>query len=178
MKTYTLLSCLILLGGCKTSTIPNNSSIVVGTSKIEKNKEYCPKDGECNITLHQNASILLKQDTPNTYYPTIEKGEKIVVVFEFLIKGPEGTADGDYSETIHFEIDKDVETLNINGEKLKQANLIFGKHCFCRGEAGYYKIKEGNLSIHRLKDNISMDLSFKINEISHKINRINKVIKI
>lgn len=178
MKIYILLSSLILSVACKTSTVINSSDTIAITSEIEKNNDNCPKDGECSIKLHQDAFILLKQDTPDTYYPTIEKGEKIVVVFEFLIKGPEDTADGDYSETIHFEIDKDAKNLAISGEKLKQVNLIFGKHCFCRGEAGYYKIKEGNLSVHRLKDNISIDLSFKLNDVSHKINQIKKVIKI
>lgn len=178
MKTYILLSYLILSGACKTCAIPNSLSIVPVTSKIEKNEEYCPETGECSIKLHKNASILLKQDTVNTYYPIIEKGEKIVVVFEFLIKGPEGTVDGDYSETIHFEIDKDIKTLNISGEQLKQANLIFGKHCFCRGEAGYYKIEEGNLNIDGSKNTIDIDLSFKLNDVSHKINRIKEIIKI
>ncbi|EZH73820.1 hypothetical protein ATO12_17970 [Aquimarina atlantica] len=178
MKVYTFLSVLMLVCACKTQNTVDSSKEIAIVSEPQNKEGYCPESGNCTVKLHKNSSLVLKKDTADSYYPVIEKGEGVVVEFEFLIKGPEGTADGDYSETIHFEINKAIETLNIKGEALGQVQLLFGKHCFCRGEAGYYKIKHGNLTLQKSKENINIDISFSIPEVSHKIFNIKEKIKL
>ncbi|WP_074410365.1 MULTISPECIES: hypothetical protein [Aquimarina] len=178
MKVYTFLSALMLVWACKTQNTVDSSKEIAVVSIPHNNKEYCPEGGNCTIKLHKKSSLVLKKDTTGRYYPVIEKGEGIVVEFKFLIKGPEGTADGDYSETIHFEINKDAETLRLKGEALKQVDLLFGKHCFCRGEAGYYKVKDGSLTLQKSKDEINIDISLSIPEVSHKTFNIKEKIRL
>ncbi|MBQ4822917.1 hypothetical protein [Aquimarina sp. MMG016] len=176
MKRYLFLVALTFILSCKSS---NNSLASTETKpEIEINQVLCPTDGNCKIQLHYNSSLILKKDTIDKLYPVIEDGNHIVVEYAFSRKGPEGTADGDYSETIYFEIDEKVDVLNLEGDKLADVNLIFGKECFCRDEAGYYKVNEGNLSFQKSKDEISIDLSFELNEISHRISRIKKTVKL
>lgn len=178
MKVYTFLSALILVCACKTQNTVDSSKEIAVVSEPQNKKVYCPEGGNCTVKLHKNSSLVLKKDTTDRYYPVIEKGEGIVVEFKFLIKGPEGTADGDYSETIHFEINKDTETLSLRSEALEQVDLLFGKHCFCRGEAGYYKVKNGNLTLQKSKDEINIDISLSIPEVSHKIFNIKEKIRL
>ncbi|WP_024771895.1 hypothetical protein [Aquimarina macrocephali] len=178
MKVYTFLSTLMLVCACKTQNTVDSSKEIAVVSEYQNNKEYCPEGGNCTIKLHKNSSMVLKKDTTDRYYPVIEKGDGIVIEFKFLIKGPEGTADADYSETIHLEINKTTETLSLKGEKLEQVHLLFGKHCFCRGEAGYYKVKDGNLELQKSKDEINIDVSFNIPEVSHKIFNIKEKIRL
>ncbi|WP_103864460.1 hypothetical protein [Aquimarina sp. I32.4] len=177
MKTHLYIYILILISGCKSSDLINTFTDTKDTSQYLSNKAYCPKEGDCTISIHKNTIIHIKNDTAGKYYPVLEKGDYSVIEFTFLIKGPEGTADGDYSETIHFEIDKTTKRLTLKNKELEQVKLLFGKHCFCRGEAGYYKIKEGNLLLLQTNDKITIDLSFKIPEVTHKLMRVQKEIK-
>ncbi len=176
MKMYIFLIPLILIGSCKTSNTLNSSSHDAISGIVLEDNDYCPEDGNCNITLYKNSSIVVKKDTIESYYPVIEKGENIVIEYKFSVKGPEGTADGDYSETVHFEINPAIESMNTNDKDLEQLNMLFGKHCFCKGEAGYYKVNKGNFVLQKTKGEIIVDLSFKLNEVSHRITRIKKKI--
>jgi hypothetical protein len=169
----------MLVCACKTQNIVDSSKETAVASEHQNHKEYyCPQGGNCTIKCHKNSSMVLEKDTTERYYPVVKKGEGTVIEFKFLIKGPEGTLDGDYSETIHFEINKTIGTLHIKDENLEQVNLLFGKHCFCKGEAGYYKVKEGKLILQKAKDEITIDLFFTIPEISHKIFNIKEKVKL
>ncbi len=175
MKACAIFITLALIGACKTSNTVSSSENAV---EVSKNQEYCPENGNCSIKIHKNSSILLKKDTTGAYYPVIEQGEHMVVEFTFLEKGTEGTVDGDYSETVHFEINTATEILHLENQKLAQVKLLFGKHCFCRGEAGYYKVDKGNLILQKSKEEIVIDLSFVIDEVSHKIIRVKERISL
>jgi len=116
--------------------------------------------------------------TIGQYYPVIEKGDKMIVEFSFLEKGPDGTVDGDYSETIQFEVSNTIDKFTIADKDLEQVNLLYGKQCFCRGEAGYYKIDQGNLTVEKSEDQIVFDLSFIVKETSHKVVRIKETVSL
>ncbi len=175
---HTFFIALICISACKTSNAVDSSEKISETIENQKIQQYCPEDGSCSVKLHKNATLLLKKDTTDALYPVIEEGENIVVVFKFSRQGPEGTADGDYSETIHFEIEEISETLTIEGEKLAMVNMLFGKQCFCRGEAGFYRVSDGHLVLQKSKDEITMDLSINLTEVSHSITRVKEIIKL
>ncbi len=176
MNRYTFFISLMLVTVCKTSNAVGFLEKATGISEIKNHEEYCPEDGDCSLKIYKNSSIVLKKDTTDMYYPVIEKGNNIVVEYTFFIKGPEGTSDGDYSETIHFEIKETTKSLHIEDDTLVQVNLLFGKHCFCRGEAGYYKVNDGNLILKKSHDKLIIDLSFSLDEVSQKVTRIKEVI--
>ncbi|GAA4275880.1 hypothetical protein GCM10022259_06040 [Aquimarina mytili] len=163
----------MLIHACKTTSSPGSAII----SDIQ-NIDLCPEAGKCDVRIHKNSSLTLKKDITDSYYPVIETGNNIIIVFEFSKKGPEGTADGDYSETIHFEVNENVESLHIKNEQLSQVNMLFGKQCFCRGEAGYYKVKRGNLIFRKSENEITIDLSFQLDKVTHRVTKIKEKIKL
>jgi hypothetical protein len=55
--------------------------------------------------------------------------------------------------------------------------MLFGKHCFCRGQTGIYKIKKGKLNLKREEKTTSFNLKFEIQNIDHTIKNISEIIK-
>ncbi len=45
--------------------------------------------------------------------------------------------------------------------ELEQVKLVYGKHCYCKGEAGYYKITQGILKIDQSDKHTKVKLTFK-----------------
>lgn len=178
MKKIIFLATLLIAGACKTSNGLDTSKSTTSTQNTQNQEDYCPEKGSCSVKLLKNSSMMVKEDTIGKYYPVIEKGDKMIVQFSFVEKGPDGTVDGDYSETIQFELSDTVDKLTIADKELEQVNLLYGKQCFCRGQAGYYKIQQGNLTVEKSKDQIVFELSFTVKETSHKIVRIKETLSI
>jgi len=102
MKISVFAFLLFGLVSCKTSNIIIDKT--AGNEKIVSRAKSCVDGGACIIELLRNSIIILKKDTTDKFYPIIEEGDGMVVKFEYVKKGPSGTADADYSETVHFEI--------------------------------------------------------------------------
>ena len=179
MKTQILVLTFMLAFGCKTnnkakdavSAVANNKDIVVAM-------DTCPEDGECQVALKNSATMTINEDSIGMEYPTIDKGDNMVVRYTYLKKGPKGTADGDYSETLHFEIPANTTTLSLMDSDLQNVDLLFGKHCFCKGEAGYYKVTAGSLVLVKTENQLTFEISYSVAGTSHKINRISKKIQL
>jgi hypothetical protein len=43
--------------------------------------------------------------------------------------------------------------------------MLFGRHCFCKGSAGYYMVKTGKLKISTEKEKTLYKLYFKVNNL-------------
>lgn len=164
----------MILFSCKSS---KNSEDKINQD-LKTMSSVCSEVGNCSFIVHRNSSLNILEDTIGQIYPVIEKGENIVMKFTYEVKGPEGTMDGDYSETVHFEITETMNKLNLKDLELAQVKLLFGKHCFCRGEAGYYKVREGDISIENKNDILQLKLSLVINEVTHKVETIRHRFKI
>ena len=175
MKLITLLSVLFLFNSCgnnKTVVSTNNKEVIILADGIEE------KDGDVSVDIFNNSTLNLKDDTIGAIYPVIASGNNLVIEFIYEEKAPEGTADGDYSETLHFEIPQNTTVLNLMDEELNNVKLLYGKHCFCRGEAGYYEVKKGKIKIVKTESDIYFDISFNIDETSTKLVRVAKYIKL
>lgn len=174
MKTILLLSTAIILFSCKSS----KSSEDKANQDVNSISSLCAEEGECTFVVHKDSSLIILEDTTGQIYPVIEQGENIVVEFTYAVKGPEGTMDGDYSETVHFEITGSEDKLNLTNEELGKIKLLFGKHCFCKGEAGYYTVDEGEILLKNKNDSLFLNLNLVINKVSHKVNNITYRFKI
>ncbi len=175
MKTFFLLIIILFANACKTTK--ENSD----TNSIEEHNvvmEECPEKGECTLKVMKNSSLTIKEDTIGQIYPVIEKGDYLVVEYTFLIKGPEGTADGNYSETLHFEIPNATKQLNLKDATLQDVDLLFGKHCFCKGEAGYYKVKKGELKLSKTSKELSIEVTYIVYETTQKTKQLSKTIQL
>src|SRR5690554_3387861 len=139
MKIHYLLFLLITIVSCKTKT----ESISSKYNNLMKTE--CPEKGECSIQLLKNKQLLLQtEEATGNLYPEIIAGNNSIIIFNYTKVSPENVADGNYSETIQFEIPSDFTELKKVNNELADMKLLFGKHCFCE-DAGYYAISEGEL---------------------------------
>ncbi len=167
-----------MVNACKTQTVPTISSENTNMETIENSNSGCPEVGTCSVVLHKNKSLAVKEDGTGAMYPEIIDGQNIVVAYTYSKEGPAGTADGNYSETIHFEIPTATTTLNKSNTALNDVKLLYGKHCFCKGEAGYYEITDGNLQVSKNASSISFDLKFNVGKTSQVVSHIKETVKL
>lgn len=168
MKVVFFLIPFILFSSCKTKA----DKVITLDNQVKNVNSECPAEAVCTMDVQKNKSLLIKEDGTGALYPEIVAGDKTVVVYTFLRKGPEGTVDGDYSETIHFEIPNGTTTSSFTDASLKDAKLLFGKHCYCKGEAGYYRVERGSLKVIKSESSVTFDLRFKMEHPSHELNNI------
>lgn len=178
MKLLLFISAFLLISSCKTNCTIDQSSKETKVEFTESANGVTPSKENYSVTVSKNSSLTIKEDTTGMYYPVIEKGENIVIEFKYIEKGPDGTADGDYSETIHFELPNSSEKITLKDGDLQSVDLLYGKHCFCKGEAGYYKVDSGQLLILKNEKELSFDVSFKINKTSQKVKRVTKTVQL
>lgn len=178
MKALYFLIPLFMVNACKTQTETVISSENTNMSQLENNVAGCPEEGTCTVVLHKNKSFVIKEDGTGAMYPEMMASENMVVEYTYLKKGPEGTADGSYSETIHFEIPAATNSLSKENTSLSDVKLLYGKHCFCKGEAGYYPITDGKLVVKKSDQSVAFDLKFKIGRTSQVVSHIKETVKL
>ena len=120
--------------------------------EIKKLSSYCPDDGNCTFEVLTNSSLNLRTDGIGQLYPEVKKGNKTVLKFEYKRTVDPRILDGGYTEIIYAEVDPEVEDLSLSDEQLNSANVVFGRLCYCKGQAGYFRIDQGSLEISTAKD--------------------------
>lgn len=178
MKTLFILLPLLIVNSCKTTTNTNSVSETSSTTeKVQVNNNACPADGVCVAEI-KKGKLVVKEDGTGALYPEITTGDNMVVKYSFTQKGPEGTVDGDYSETIHFEVPANTTELDKRGASLQDVQLLYGKQCYCKGEAGFYKVENGALQVTKNKNEMHFELQFTVDKTSHKLSNISRTIQL
>ncbi len=175
MKVIALLSIVVLFGSCgnnKTVVSKKEKEVIILTEGISD------KNGEVSVNMSKNSSLELNEDTIGEIYPVIESGDNIVIEYKYEEKAEEGIADGNYSETLHFIVPKNTTVLTLNDSNLSDVKLLYGKHCFCKGEAGYYQVKNGKLKIVKTDKDLFFEISFTIDETSTKLVQVSKYLEL
>lgn len=167
---------LVIVSACKTGKNTNTITDKIDSDKTDKMTNACPAPANCSIEVFANSTLSIKEDTLGKLYPVIEKGETMVLEYTYSLKGPKGTADGDYTETIHLEIPANTKKVNLKNEALHDVKALFGKQCFCKGEAGFYKITNGNLTIINKANQLQVTFQYTINETSQKSTHFSQII--
>lgn len=167
-----------MVNACKTQTETITTTNENTMEQVDNKAAGCPEEGTCNVVLHKNKNLVVKEDGTGAVYPEMVDGQNMVIVYTYLKEGPEGTADGNYSETIHFEIPTATNNLSKENAALSDVKLLYGKHCFCKGEAGYYPINDGALSVSKNKQTLTFSLNFEVGKTSQVVSNISEVIKI
>ncbi len=178
MKALLFLIPLLFVNACKTQTGNVISSDNTSMGQVENKVTGCPEEGSCSIVVHKNKHLVIKEDGTGALYPEIADGENMVVEYTYSKEGPEGTVDGNYSETIQFEIPAAVENLSKENATLGEVNLLYGKQCFCRGEAGFYPIRNGKLVVEKTNNTLVIDLKFKVEKTSQVVSHITETVKL
>ena len=138
----------------------------------------CPENGVCTINIQKNKSMVVKTDEFGSVYYTLEDdSSKSVIVYEYKRNVEEGLQDGQHREEIVFEINNSDTSLSLTGKNLQSTKMLFGRHCFCKGQAGYYKVTEGNLNLENNNGTINIALDFKIKEVPQLYTTVKAIIK-
>lgn len=176
MKALYFLIPLFMVNACKTPT----GSVISSENtmeQIDNNTSDCPDDGTCTVVLHKNKKLTIQDDGTGSLYPDMEEGSNIVVEYTYHKAGPAGTADADFTETIHFEIPSDMTKLSKENASLSDVNLLYGRHCFCV-DAGYHVVNKGKLLVDKTSDGIMFDLKFNVGEIPQIVSHIKETVKL
>lgn len=170
-QTVLLLSFLSISCNCTKSQV--NTVI-----DEKKNSTSCPSDGKCTAILIENKSLHIKTDeTGASYYELTDNSKTSVVKFEYNKTVDTTLQDNSYREEVLFEIPNQFNKISLENNELESVKMIFGKHCFCRGQAGIYAIKKGKLNILKENNITFFNLEFEIPNIEHKIKIISESIK-
>lgn len=170
-QTVLLLSFLSISCNCT----KNQGNDVVVEKTISTS---CPSDGKCTTILIENKSINTKTDGIGAlYYELTDNLKTSVIKFEYNKTVDTTLQDNSYREEVLFEIPNQFNEINKENSELESVKMIFGKHCFCRGQAGIYTIKKGKLNILKENNTTSFNLEFEIPNIDHKIKKISETIK-
>lgn len=157
---------------CKTSKLDaaqNNKRPLV----INGLESLCPEDGKCTIRLLSNQELIIKADEfGKIYFDTLANPSTSVILFEYSRNVPEGLQDGSYREEVVFEVDNSISSIEIKNDELGQLKMLYGRHCFCKGYAGYYFVKEGDLKLSQTNGKIDFKFEFKIKEVPQVITKI------
>lgn len=172
MKIFYILIPVMILSGCKTQSTLSQSSQI---ETMEKSK--CPNEGKCTIVAHKDSNLEIKVDGIGQMYPEITEGENIVIQYTYLKEAPEGIADGNYSESIYFEIPKGVNKLQKEGTGLSDVDLLYGRHFFSP-ESGFMRVESGKLSVVQKGNDLQIDLKFEIENVGQVISHIKETVTI
>lgn len=132
----------------------------------------CPKDGNCSVKLNPHKAIELKTDEfGRLYYTLVENPSKSVYQYTYnrIVKG--NLQDGHYREEVIFEV-SDASNIHLTNEALAQQKVLFGRFCYCKGQTGYYAVKQGSLSVTQNKQQTWAELNFTISEVPQIIQEI------
>ncbi|NJM79542.1 MAG: hypothetical protein HC854_07910 [Flavobacterium sp.] len=179
MKKIILLPFFILLLYCKSA-----KNKVDRENKMEEEIEIttknnsCPQDGTCTIEILKNKSLAIKKDEFNQiYFQEIVNNKTSIIKFQYQRDNEKGYADGNYREEIIFEINNTETSLNLSDNALQTTKMLFGRHCFCKGQAGYFNITKGNLSLTKENEEYKLTLDFLITEVPQIIKTISTSVK-
>lgn len=145
-------------------------------SATETNTEIdsvCPSDGTCEIKILKNKQLfLLYDDLGGMYYDLKDNEGTTVIHFQYDKTTQANLQDGHYREDVIFEIKNSDKSLNLTDSALQETKLIFGRHCFCKGQTGYFKIEKGDLKLTSNKNKIHFNLTFSCNRVPQLITTI------
>jgi len=179
MRIFILLIIASVMVNCKPKQNMNQPNNVI-------NDEMVLMDGSMvsteNVKIEKflDSSLKYHEDNLNGFYAEIVSGDNDtdVITIKYSKTGPEGTMDGNYSETLYFEVpNKEVE-MQLSNTELQDVKMIYEKACYCKGEAGYYKVKEGSLKVERNKDYINIQTEFSIPETSQQVKKVQRQISL
>jgi len=139
----------------------------------------CPDNGECIIELIPNKSLEFKKDDIGAFYPIIKEGEKTILKYTYNRNSIQNSQDSNYTEIVYAELDKTITEISLTSKELQTIKLYFGRLCYCKGETGYYPIKNGNFEIKKWgKNTVKIAIEFSIKEVPQIISKISETISL
>ncbi|WP_291114216.1 hypothetical protein [Flavobacterium sp. UBA6135] len=171
MKKLVFTTLLLSLLSCKSS----NFGIIENKIKMVGN---CPEDGTCNLVLFKNKKLkILTDDLGSLYFSLADNNDTHVFHYQYQRNVPEEVQDGHHIEEVYWEINTEVINLTIENEALQQTKMIFGRHCYCKGQAGFFKVSSGSLQIIKATSGYEVRSHFNIKEVPQIIDTITGIVQ-
>jgi hypothetical protein len=140
--------------------------------------ENCPEDGTCKLVLLKNKKLnVLADDLGRLYMSLSDNHDTHVFHYQYKRNVPEEVQDGHHIEEVYWEINADESNLIIENESLQQTKMIFGRHCYCKGQAGFFKVNSGTLQIKKITTGFEIQSNFKVKEVPQIINAISGIVQ-
>jgi hypothetical protein len=134
----------------------------------------CPEGGDCTFEVLQNSSLALKRDGIGMLYPEIEEGNKVVIRYHYKKDTDPSVMDSSYSEYVLMEIDSGRVELSLRDKQLQKVKMTFGRICYCKGEMGYFPVRNGQLFIYQNNGKLQVRTSFKVPKIPQIVKEVNE----
>jgi hypothetical protein len=172
MKKIFLIPLALLLSFCR---CPKTTIEKSSVSSIES---ICPENGKCTIQIFRNKSLNLKADEfGSIYYQMLDNPNTSIIQYEYNRTVEKGLQDGQHREEIIFEINNADKLISLTDAKLQDTKMLFGRHCFCKGQAGYFKVEQGTLNLKNEKGIITISLDFQITKVPQLYSKVYATIK-
>ncbi len=135
------------------------------------------ENGNSTITIIPHKKAVLKKDSFGIGYVKLEESEGNLVKFEYKKSGLQNISDAHYSEIIYIHVPKNFSEIKSNTTTFKQAKILFGRLCYCKGQAGYYSVEKGTFTAKmESKNKLNFALNFSIKQVPHLISRLQESI--
>ena len=174
MKVITgIISCVFFMFCCPMKSNETNSKINKNGIVEKQDFKNCPSDGHCTISIIKNKKIVIQKDEINGIYYTLEdNGTNSILKYTYLKQGHKDALDDNYTEEVSIPFEHTKTNLELKDAELKGKNILFGKHCYCKDEAGYYVIEKGKLFLSIKEDSYLLKFDFEVSNITQKISSI------
>lgn len=94
---------------------------------------------------------------------SVDKGSLLVFKYQYDKKVLENIADGDFSETVYFQLSYDYGGISLEDRQLEKGRVYYTRSFFCP-RAGVLSVSEGYLKAEKMIQNLwSVSVSLKIN---------------
>lgn len=132
----------------------------LSTMENLKLESDCPRNAECTIGVMKNKKIEYSRDGIGMLSPNMKDSDSThVIKYEFNKNEDEKMMDGQYREEVLFEVPINEKEMKVSGKALSTINFTYGRFCFCKGSAGYFKVHEGSVSLKN--GNLTIDFENK-----------------
>jgi hypothetical protein len=180
MKKLLLLSLLPFFIFCNTNkkNVEKNdqtsSTINNATTAMNDKISLCPSDGTCTFELLKNKSLdIKKDDLGGIYFNVVDNDQTSVIKYKYNKTVDPKYQDGFYNEEIIFEIKNGNNKISNKDASLQDTKMLFGRHCYCKGEAGYFNVEKGNLEVNKNNNGeVQFSLDFEITQVPQIIKSI------
>ena len=167
---YLIFSTLAFVFGCCGNKQNINHQQKNSDKTIVLNNIDCPTDGTCSLEILKNTSLVLKTDPIGAfYYETQPSNNTDVIIYKYTKTVDKTLQDAGHEEDILVEIPSTLREISLENNELQQAKVLYGRHCFCKGQAGYFKVENGKLSISKNASNYILNVDAIVTKVPQKI---------
>lgn len=150
MKKIVIAIVVLLTISCKTKMNETN----LKTSTFQ-----CPEDGVFKLITHKGKSLDVKMDNFNQLYYQLSDNEKVTTyIYEYQKKTDTIYPDSYHTESLVFELENTIKTLDLKDENLKKIKLLKSRLKFERSEnIGNHTVEKGTFTLKNKQVNITVD---------------------